>query len=703
MDITRAIASAVPGVRCSTQAADRVAYARDLWPRKLIDIRAGEVAEHRPQAIAWPETPAQVAALVRLAREEGIPLTPFGAGSGVCGGVLPTSTGLVLDLKRLRRWHVEKDAPLIDVEAGAMGITLEEDLQRAGFTIGHFPSSILCSTVGGWIAARGAGQCSGKYGKIEDMVVSLDVVTGTGQQLTLKRRQLGPNLIPLVVGSEGTLGVVTSAKLRLHPVPTARAFVSFEFPSTEAGWEALRQLFQAGLRPAVSRLYDPVDTFFLKQGAVKSPASKSGPKSQGALRPKLLRSLLRAPRALNQLIEATEGNLLGGARLILVFEGTAEETTDDAARAEATCERLGGLALGEGPARHWLEHRYSVSYRQAPVFRLGAFSDTMEVAAPWSKLKPLYDAVRAALGRHVLVMAHLSHAYPDGCSIYFTFSGSAEDDQRAKEKYDRAWRAALDAAIGAGGTLSHHHGVGRSKAPRLGAELGYGVALVRRVQRAFDPDGVMNPGNLAPREDSETYGAALPRGVASEGAPSGGAAVPRGNGAPAPRGDPQRDEAALAAARVALGVSQEDCLITARGEARLAEVEAEVARRGLTLGLAPDTDLSISVADWLARGAPGARDAYSDPVEQRLAGFVARLPSGEQLGVRPTPRRAVGPDLSALLLGMDGQCLELEQATLTAHPRGQRSRDLPFAGPRDPAVSTEERALVEHVARTVRG
>lgn len=667
MDITQAIASAVPGVRCSTEAADRVAYARDLWPRKLLDIRAGEVAEHRPQAIAWPETPEQVAALVRLAREEGLPLVPFGAGSGVCGGVQPEPTGLVLDLKRLRRWRVDRTAPLIEVDAGCMGITLEEDLQREGFTIGHFPSSILCSTVGGWIAARGAGQCSGKYGKIEDMVVSLDVVTGAGEQLTLHQRQLGPSLVPLLIGSEGTLGVVTSAQLRLHPVPTTRAFVSFEFASTEAGWEALRQLFQAGLRPAVSRLYDPVDTFFLKQGAVKDPTTTSGPKPQGRLKPRLLRTLLRAPRALNQLIEATEGNLLGGARLILVFEGEAEAVTHDGARAEALCEQLGGLALGEGPARHWLEHRYSVSYRQAPVFRMGAFSDTMEVAAPWSKLKGLYDAVRAALGRHVLVMAHLSHAYPDGCSIYFTFSGAADDDQRAKEKYDRAWRAALAAAIEAGGTLSHHHGVGRSKAPRLGAELGYGVHLVRRVQRAFDPSGVMNPGNLTPREE-----------------------------------DPTPYRAAADAATVPLGVSQEDCLVTARANSSLAEVEAQLTPHALTLGLAAGADTSLSVAEWLGRGAPGAPDAFSDPVEQRLAGFVGRLPSGERLGVRPAPRRAVGPDLAALLLGMEGQCLELEQATLTARRRGHSARELPFVAPRSPAVSPEEQRVLTRVINEVR-
>src|SRR5690606_25224805 len=254
----------------------------------------------------------------------------------------------------------------------------------------------------------------------------------------------------------------------------SRSFVAFEFGSTQAGWEAMRALFQAGLRPAVSRLYDPVDSFFLKQGAVKKPkphgsnSSKPAPrgKSAGGGKQRLLRGLLSQPGALNSLIEATEGNLLGGATLILVFEGEAEHATLDAASATAICQRLRGKALGEGPARNWIEHRYSVSYRQAPVFRLGAFSDTMEVAAPWSRLGELYDAVRAALGKHVLVMAHLSHAYPDGCSIYFTFSGVASNDAKAAQKYDAAWRAALDAAIGAGGTLSHHHGVGRSKAPR---------------------------------------------------------------------------------------------------------------------------------------------------------------------------------------------------------------------------------------------
>jgi len=685
VDVTRALQDVTGGVRCSTDAADRVAYARDLWPRKLLEIRGGQVASHQPLAIAWPKTSQQVADVVRFARDEGLPIVPYGAGSGVCGGILPDPTALVLDLKELRDWSIQPEAPLIDVGAGAMGITLEEDIQRGGHTIGHFPSSILCSTVGGWIAARGAGQCSGLYGKIEDMVVSLELVTGRGERVELKRRQLGPNLVPLIIGSEGTLGVITRAKLRLHAAPRSRSFVAFEFKSTQAGWEAMRALFQAGLRPAVSRLYDPVDSFFLKQGAVKKPkprgtetfspagqatagkasgtgkASGAG-KASGGGKQRLLRALLSQPGALNSLIDATEGNLLGGATLILAFEGEPEHSALDAAAATAICQRLRGKLLGEGPARNWFEHRYSVSYRQAPVFRLGAFSDTMEVAAPWSRLSELYDAVRAALGKHVLVMAHLSHAYPDGCSIYFTFSGVASDDDKAMQKYDAAWRAALDAAIGAGGTLSHHHGVGRSKAPRLGRELGFGVELVRRLQHSLDPDRILNPGNLVPRED-----------------------------------EPSDWAQALSDASAPLGLDIQSQLGTFDAKRSLAEVEAEAQAAGFSLGLT-ETDMSAPVARWLGSGAPGTRDAYADPVEQRLAGFVATLPGGERLGVRPAPRRAVGPDLSALVLGQAERCMRVEQATVCLHSTtAPASRSLAFEYEREPPMSDGEAKLVEQV------
>ncbi len=501
------LSRALPGIRVSADAADRVAYARDLWPRHHLAVRAGNVAEHRPAGIVWPTSTDEVARIVRWAHDTETPIVPFGAGSGVCAGVLPHERMIVLDLKRMTRWRaLDREARTLDVEAGHMGLPLEEDLGRRGFTLGHFPSSILCSTVGGWIAARSAGQCSGKYGKIEDMVLALECVTGTGRILNLRHRTSGPNLVPLVVGSEGTLAVVTSATLRIHPSPAARAFGAFSFPTTEHGWEAMRTVFQAGLRPAVSRLYDPFDAMLARRGAVKEDGADSG--GTPGLGAAALRALLRRPHAMNELLEGSFGSaMLGGALLIVIFEGDGDEPTRDLELARRMLEPKQARWEGEGPAQKWLLHRYSVSYRQAPVFAAGLFSDTMEVAAPWSKLRALYDGVRRALGAHVFVMAHLSHAYPDGCCIYFSFAGTAGKpepgkdgwDARCETTYDHAWRAALAAAVEAGGTLAHHHGAGRSKAPRLPSELGdSGIDVVKALMRAFDPKGILNPGNLVP-------------------------------------------------------------------------------------------------------------------------------------------------------------------------------------------------------------
>jgi len=485
-------------MRTSDDPADRVAYARDLWPRHHLAVRAGRVAVHRPAAIVWPESTEDVARVVRWAYETSTPIVPFGAGSGVCAGILPSERMVVVDLKKLDR--VRRFDPargLVEVEAGAMGLPFEEDLQRRGFTLGHFPSSILCSTVGGWVAARSAGQCSGLYGKIEDMVIALECVTGTGETVTLHSRATGPSLVPLVVGSEGTLAIVTSATLRMHPAPRERAFGALTFPSTSAGWETMRALFQAGLRPAVSRLYDPFDAMLARRGAVKKGGADGG--DAPGLGAAALRRLLRHPGRINELLEGNVGSkVLGGALLVLVFEDEQAPASMEKARAIATAR--GGRWDGEGPARKWLLHRYSVSYRQAPVFAAGLFSDTMEVAAPWSKLGALYDGVRRALGEHVFVMAHMSHAYPDGCCIYFSFAGTADGgegtwEERSERTYDAAWRAALAAATEAGGTIAHHHGVGRSKAPRIGAEIG-DLDVVRALRRTFDPRGILNPGNL---------------------------------------------------------------------------------------------------------------------------------------------------------------------------------------------------------------
>ena len=258
---------------------------------------------------------------------------------------------------------------------------LEDELDRRGFTLGHFPSSILCSTVGGWVAARSAGQASGYYGKIEDMVMALECVTGTGEVVRLHHRTRGPNLIPLVVGSEGTLCIVTSATLRLHPRPTARAFASWSLPSTERGWEAMRAMFQEGLRPAIARLYDPFDAMLARQGAVKragaagaernSHRTSAGSPAQAALRV----ACLQRPNALNELIELAGTRASSeGRSSSRSSRGPVKGRRASSTRARAVVGGGGREYEGEGAAQAVASSTVTpASYRQAPVFASGAF------------------------------------------------------------------------------------------------------------------------------------------------------------------------------------------------------------------------------------------------------------------------------------------------------------------------------------------
>jgi alkyldihydroxyacetonephosphate synthase len=494
---------ATMGMALSRDPADLVAYARDLFPRHHMAVRSGNIAGHTPEAVVWPKSPEDVAQLVRVAIDRGVALVPFGAGSGVCAAVLPTPHSIVVDLKRMSGVrNLDPERRTVTVEAGHMGLPLEERLERNGLTLGHFPSSILCSTVGGWVAARSAGQASGLYGKIEDMVVALECVTGRGDIVRLVHRPKGPSLVPAVIGSEGTLAIVTAAKLRLHPAPTLRGFASWSMPSMEVGWNTMREMFQSGLRPAVLRLYDPFDSILAQQSRQRRRRDVPKAPGGGAV---ALRSLLARPALFNELLDSRiASRALGGALLVAIFDAVEEDVVRaNVERSRAIAERVGGRYEGEGPARKWLLHRYAVSYRQSPLFAQGLFIDTMEVAATWSRIGALYDGVRRAIGKSAFVMAHLSHAYPDGCCIYFSFAGVgkpgvADWDAACEARYDAIWSAALDAAVEAGGTLAHHHGVGRSKASRLGDELGGGLDVQRALKRAFDPHGVLNPGALLP-------------------------------------------------------------------------------------------------------------------------------------------------------------------------------------------------------------
>ena len=500
--LRRDLATLVSDGRASTQEADRIAYARDLWPRQQIKTRMGNVAIAPPAVIVWPSNVNEVASVVRYARDNGVSIVPYGAGSGVCGGVLPTPQTVVVDMKKMRRIRsIDESRLRCDAQAGIIGQHLEGGLNARGFTLGHFPSSIVCSSLGGWVAGRSAGQCSGRYGKIEDMVLELTCVDGRAEVIHCKRGGENANLLPLIIGSEGILGVVTDAVLRINPMPTERRFSSWLFDHTADGLDAIRRIYQAGLRPAVARLYDPFDSMISRSYKSRSTGDDKKNKEQRdgpGLGTKMLSRLIRRPGAINKLIDWVPDTTMGGAKMVLMWEDSEAIADAELAEAKLICSSYGARDTGEGPARHWLSHRHSVSYRQSPLFAAGAFVDTMEVAATWSRLLPTYERVRAAVSKHVFVMAHFSHAYPDGASIYFTFAGSASGDEQALQVYDATWRAGLNAVHEAGGTLSHHHGVGRSKAPAMRREQGVAIDVVRALKCVMDPQGILNPGALIP-------------------------------------------------------------------------------------------------------------------------------------------------------------------------------------------------------------
>ncbi len=538
--VRRELEAIVGPRRVSLRAGDLDTYARDMWPRLLLARRDGAPPASLPTAVVWPETAREVAAIVKTARRLGVPIIPYGGGSGVCGGVVPVFGGITVDTKRMAALRgVRSRDQVVDVEAGLSGERFERELARRGYTFGNFPSSIYCSTVGGWLATRAAGQLSTKYGKVEDRVAGLTLVTGTGDIVDTDgpRRALGgPDWTQLILGSEGTLGIITSARLRLSPAPQLTVFRGFEVDNVAAGIEALRRVMQTGLRPAVVRLYDELDTFVNSfghhehdperahfqhthapaplpgEGALPPlpppprPAESRGPlerllglarRKKDGLRGDAFTALLDRPRFINTVVGAVAEKIARkGCKLIIGLEGARLRTEVEAALTFAELERAGARDLGEEPGRAWHARRYAVSYKMSGVFRDGAFVDTMEVATRWSNLADLYYSVREAIGRHAVVMAHFSHAYPEGCSIYFTFAAHADDRAASERRYDAIWKDGLEAATRVGGTISHHHGVGLLRGPFMAGEHREAMAILGALKKSFDPDDVMNPGKL---------------------------------------------------------------------------------------------------------------------------------------------------------------------------------------------------------------
>jgi alkyldihydroxyacetonephosphate synthase len=472
--------------------AERAYHAAGKSLADLLRIRSGNL-ERAPDAVVYPASAAEVARVLAAAREHDLAVVPFGGGTSVVGGVEPIlppgkRAVIALDTTRLDKLLELDDRSLTATfQAGIDGPSLEAELGDRGYTLGHFPQSFEHSTLGGWIAARSSGQQSDGYGGIDTLLVSVKVVTPSGEltTLTVPRHAAGPDLNQVVLGSEGTLGVIVEATLRIRERMAVQDVRGMLFRDFASGIRTIRAWVAAGLPMMMMRLSDAQETevsLLLRHDPDKRFDA-------GAT-----------------LLDATKSVGYGDDRAIMLFGIEGDDRTRLSAhmlRAQAIGVLNGGLPLGKGPGTSWKKERFRTPYLRDFMLDQGIAIDTMETAFEWSKLEQGHARVlahmRAATQRHAgggLAMGHVSHSYPDGACVYFivVYPVSASD---AIEQWREIKRATTDAIVDAGGTISHHHGIGTDHAPWLTREKGVlGVEAMKALKQTFDPEGMMNPGKL---------------------------------------------------------------------------------------------------------------------------------------------------------------------------------------------------------------
>lgn len=450
----------------STQPLDLAEHARDWWPLAMRWALQSQVPQ-LPLVVASPRNTDEVQRAVRVCATHDVPVTVTAGRSGVSGASIPLFGGVVLNINELHGVvSVDRTSGVVEVLAGTFGPDLEREVGEHSLTVGHFPQSFDISTVGGWVACLGAGQFSTRYGKIDDMVVGLEVVLADGSLIRTGGAPAaahGPDVSAMFIGSEGTLGIITRVWLRAHDVAPVRRKVAYFFPTLTAGMLAMREAIRADATPAVLRLYD----------AIESQRSHGG-----------------------------DGTT---STLIVLDDGEQEIVDATLAVVDRYARAHGATSAPEDRVDHWLAHRNDTSGLQA-LTKKGFVIDTMEVAAPWSAMNEVYSSVcRAVLAVDGArsISAHVSHSYLDGACLYFTFVGTtatrdinstSTDEHQAL--YLAIWNVAQRAALEAGGNLAHHHGVGLNRGRFMREAMGSAFDVLVAMKQALDPNDLLNPGKL---------------------------------------------------------------------------------------------------------------------------------------------------------------------------------------------------------------
>jgi alkyldihydroxyacetonephosphate synthase len=485
--LPRALIEAVGEANVFRGEEDRLRHAVGRGYVDLARLRNGAL-DAALDAVVMPADAEALRRVIEIGAREGIAIVPFGGGTSVVGGVEPLRGAharvISLDLGALQDVEIDRRSLTARLGAGLRGPEAEAALGREGLTLGHFPQSFEYATIGGFAATRSAGQASSGYGRFDALVSSVRLLAPTGEISTLEtpHTAAGPALRELVIGSEGVLGVIPDVTVRVRPAPAVRRYEAWMAESFEAGAEIVRGLAQGPGLPEIIRVSDEEET----EGtlALNGPRGLSGRLFDGYLGARRRR---------------------GGVLMIVGFEGDEESVARRRALTVRALRRGGAAYLGQSAGRAWEHGRYQGPYLRDTLMGLGAMVETLETSHTWSSYGELHDAVADAIhgaldgqGTPGLVFCHLSHAYADGASLYFTFISRARRGAEV-EQWAAVKRAACEAIVAHGGTITHHHAVGHDHAPYMEAEVGEtGLDVLRAVKQQLDPTGIMNPGKLLP-------------------------------------------------------------------------------------------------------------------------------------------------------------------------------------------------------------
>lgn len=494
---TQALRECLKPEQLSTDETDRLNRSFGKSYPNLWHARQGFVPQ-APDLIVWPAGHDDVVKIIELANAHNVCVVPFGGGTNIVGGVDPRDDKdrmvVCLDMRRMNRLlALDPYSMTAVIEAGALGPKMEKDLQDKGFSLGHYPDSYEYSTLGGWVATRSAGMQSDEYGKIEDMVVALKMVTpaGTIVTRTVPAASSGPDLNRMMCGSEGVLGVITEATMRVHRAPEVKDYRGFLFRSFAEGAAAAHECVHRGFAPSMIRLQDAGETELAFH--MKSPK-----KGLEGLIQKPIKAYLKAKGYTAPCI------------MVIGFEGYKDAIASTRDAALKIMKKHGGFPLGASVGKTWSKDKFNVPYLRDYVMDYGVMCDVAETATTWRNLIPLHTATVNALKEkfasewgHGYVGCHISHTYKTGACLYFTYA-SKQVEGKELEQYYGYKKLVTDTFMQNGATLTHHHAVGYEHRPWMEQEIGAtGIETLRALKDKLDPNGILNPGKLipdAPRE-----------------------------------------------------------------------------------------------------------------------------------------------------------------------------------------------------------